>query len=101
HYFPVLIGILYIFTVPSMLVGQLFVAWLAGISAVLLYFLILEIGGSKKSAFIMGVLVSFYPSYLYFGSLLLKDTVVVPLVLLCLWLMIRIFKRFSAVLFML
>mgnify|MGYP001599454979 CR=1 FL=1 len=95
HYFAVLIGIIYTFTTPDMIVGQIFSAWLATLSVLLAYFLIIEIGGSKKSAFIAGLLISFYPSYMYFGSLLLKDTIVLPLALAGLLLAVQIMKRFD------
>ena len=101
HYFPVLIGLIYMVTAPEMIVGQTFSAWLAAFSAVLTYFLVLEIGGSKKSAFLAGLGMCFYPSYLYFGSLLLKDTIVIPLVLLALILAIQLMKKFEGVRFLL
>jgi len=53
HYFPVLIGIIYIFTIPQMIVGQLFIVWLSGISSIFLYLLILELGGTKKTSFLI------------------------------------------------
>lgn len=101
HYYPLLIGIIYTLTASKIIIGQVFSAWLAAFSVILLYFLILEIGGSKKSAFIAGLFMSFYPSYMYFGSLLLKDTVVVPLVLLSLILAIQIMKKFDGLKFLL
>lgn len=101
HYYPVLIGIIYAFTSSEMIIGQIFSAWLSALSVLLAYFLVLEIGGSKKSAFIAGLLISIYPSYLYFGSLLLKDTLVVPLVLLGIILAIQIMKSFDGLKFLL
>lgn len=95
HYFPVLIGIVYAITLPQMIVGQLFTVWLAAFSIMLLYLLIIEIGGSKKAGFLIGLIASFYPSYLYFGSLLLKDTVVIPLVLGGILLSVKIVKNFT------
>lgn len=95
HYYPVLIGIIYTLTLPSMLVGQLFSAWLAALSAALVFLLVKEISASKHWPFVTGLLVAIYPSYLFFGSLLLKDTVVIPLVLAGLWLSLNIFKSFS------
>jgi len=99
HYFPVLIGVIYIYTLPQMIIGQLFTVWLAGISAIILYLLVLEIGGTKKSAFLAGLIVAFYPSYLYFGSLLLKDTLVIPIALSGLLLSVKILKNFSVLKF--
>lgn len=100
HYFPVIIGILYMITLPEMIVGQLFAVWLSVISILLLYLLVLEIGGSKKSAFLTGLIVAFYPNYLYFGSLLLKDIMVIPLVLLGLLLIVKMLKSFNGLKFL-
>src|SRR3989344_5172678 len=99
HFFPILIGILYIFVLPSMIVGQFFTVWVAVISILLVYVVIIEIGGTKKVAFLASLVISFYPSYLYFGSVLLKDTVVIPLVLLGVFLILKMVKRFSWVKF--
>jgi len=95
HYYPVIIGYLYAFTLPEMLVGQLFAVWLAAISVLLVYLIVLEIGGSKKWAFLMGLITAIYPSYLFWGTLLLKDTLVVPLVLAGLLLTLKLIKNFS------
>lgn len=101
HYFPVLIGAVYAITSPQMIVGQLFTVWLAAFSIMLLYLLMVEIGASKKAAFLIGIIASFYPSYLYFGSLLLKDTVVIPLVLSGILLSVKMVKNFSTLKFLL
>lgn len=95
HYFPLLIGIIYVFTLPEMIVGQLFTIWLAALSVLFTYLIVREINGSKKWAFLIGLIVSVYPSYLYFGSLLLKDTLIIPLVLSALFLFIKMMKNFS------
>lgn len=94
HFFPVLIGILYMLTMPNMLVGQFFVLWLGLVSAFLLYFLVLEIGGNKKTALFAGIILTLYPSYLFFGSILLKDTVVIPLVLAGMIFFVKMLKEF-------
>lgn len=95
HGFSLMIGIIYIFIMPEMIVGQLFILWFFILSLIFAYLIIIEIGGSKKIAFISGLAVIFYPSYLYFGSLLLKDTAVVPLVLLGLLAAVKMLKNFS------
>jgi len=94
HYYPVVIGYIYAITMPEMLIGQLFSVWLAALSVFLVYLIILEIGGTKKWAFLIGLILCFYPSYLFFGSLLLKDTLVVPLVLAGLLLILKLIKNF-------
>jgi len=100
HGYPVLIGAIYSITAPEMIVGQLFSVWLSAISVLLAYLIALEIGCSKKSAFLTGLIVCIYPSFLYFGSLMLKDIVVVSLVLLGILLSIKIFKNFTVLKFL-
>lgn len=95
HFFPILIGILYMLTLPSAIVGQLFTVWFAAVSILLIYLVVLEIGGTKKTAFLVGLIATMYPSYLYFGSILLKDTMVIPLILLGILLLIKMVKNFS------
>ena len=90
HYYPVVIGIIYTFTLPEMIIGQLFGVWLAAISALFVFLIVREIGGNKKIAFLIGILASIYPSYLFYGSLLLKDTLVTPLVLFGLLLILKL-----------
>lgn len=93
-YYPVLVGYIYALTMPEMLIGQLFGVWLAAISVLFVYLIILEIGGTRKWAFLIGLIVAIYPSYLFFGSLLLKDTLIVPLVLAGLLLTLKLIKNF-------
>ncbi|TSC95203.1 MAG: hypothetical protein CEN87_215 [Parcubacteria group bacterium Licking1014_1] len=95
HYYPVLIGVIYAFTLPSMIIGQLFSAWLSALSVILVFLIVKEISVSSYWPFVIGLIVAVLPSYLFFGSLLLKDTVVIPLVLSGLLLLLKIFKNFS------
>jgi len=95
HYYPVVIGYIYALTLPEMLIGQLFAVWLAAISVLLVYLIVLEIGASKKQAFLIGLITAIYPSYLFFGSFLLKDTLVIPLILAGLLLTLKLIKNFS------
>ena len=95
HYFPVIIGYIYALTLPEMIIGQLFNVWLTGISVILVYLMVREIGGSKNWAFLTGLIVSIYPSYLFYGSLLLKDGLVVLLALSGLMLSLKLIKNFS------
>lgn len=101
HFFPILITVIYMITVPTMIVGQLFTVWLAGVSVFLIYLMVLAVGGSKKSAVLASGLAILYPSYIFFGSLLLKDTVVIPLVFIGLLLILKMAKHFSWVKFLL
>lgn len=95
HFYSYLIGIIYFFTLPEMIIPQLLTAWLAAVSCLLAYFIVLETGASKKWAFLIGLITAVYPSYLYFGSLLLKDTLVIPLVLSGVLFCLKLIKRFS------
>ena len=95
HFYPVVIGYIYVLTLPEMIIGQLFGVWLAAISILLTYLIVLEIGGSRIWAFLIGLIVAIYPSYLFYGSLLLKDTLVVPLALVGLLLTLKLIKNFS------
>ncbi len=95
HYFPTIIGYVYFFTIPSMVVGQLFNAFIAGVAIMLLYFIVLEISQSSRWAFGIGLLANLYPSFLFYSSLLLKDVLVVLFALAAALLMLRILKRFS------
>lgn len=94
-YFSAIVGFLYAITVPEMLVGQLFGVWLSLICIFLVYSLVLEMGGTKKQAFIVGLVLNMYPSYLFYCSLLLKDILIVPLSIAGLFLLVRIIKKFS------
>jgi len=95
HYYPVIVGYIYAFTIPEMLIGQIFNAWLVALSVVFVYLIVQEIGGSEKQGFIAGLIVSIYPSLLFYGSLLLKDALVVLLCLIGLLLMLKLIQRFS------
>jgi len=95
HYYSVIIGFIYFFTLPEMIIPQMLTALLAALSCLLVYWIVLEIGGSKKWAFLTGLLVALYPSYLYFGSTMLKDTLVIPLILIGLLFCLKLIKKFS------
>lgn len=95
HYYPVLIGYLYALVFPNMLIGQLFNAWLVALIVLLACLITREIGASIGKVLIVGVAISFYPSLVFFGSLMLKDPLVIFLSLLSLWIMIRLFRQFD------
>lgn len=95
HYYPVIIGYLYAFTVPSMLIGQLFSAWLVALIVVFVYLIVCAIGGTEKEGFLTGLIASVYPSLAFYGSLLLKDALVVLLCLIGLLLTLKIIKKFT------
>jgi hypothetical protein len=95
HYYPVVIGFIYSFTLSEMIIGQLFSVYLTVLSVLFVFLLVQEISGSKKWAFLIGLIVCAYPSYFYFGSLLLKDTVVVPFAVLCMLFFVKMVKNFS------
>ncbi len=94
-YFPILIAFVYLLTVPNMLIGVLFAAFLGAITAVLVFLIAKELGGSGKQAFLTGLVTNFYASYMFYGSLLLRDIIIIPLAIFGLWLIVRTAKRFS------
>jgi len=95
HFYPVLIGIIYTLTLPKMIIGQLFSVWLSALSVAFVFLIVKEISVSKYWPFITGLIVAIMPSFLFFGSLLLKDTVVITLVLSGLLLSLKMLKSFS------
>ncbi|MFA5878114.1 MAG: glycosyltransferase family 39 protein [Candidatus Staskawiczbacteria bacterium] len=95
NYYPAIIGYIYAFTIPSMLMGQLFNAWLATLIAIFVYLIVREAGRSEKEGFLVGLIASVYPSLVFFGSLMLKDSLVVLLSIIGLLLVLKIIKRFS------
>jgi hypothetical protein len=75
--------------------GQIFNAWLVAITVIFVYLIVREIGRSEKEAFLVGLIASIYPSLAFYGSLLLKEALVVLVFTIGLFLMLKIIKRFS------
>lgn len=94
HIYPVVVGYIYALTTPNMLIGQIFNALLCAVIVILVYLIVLEMGGSEKGGFFAGLAASVYPSLLFYGSLLLKDAIVVLLSLLAFFYILKIIKRF-------
>src|SRR3989344_216374 len=88
------------FVVPDELVPKLLNAFLAAVSALLVYFIAREVGAGKRGGFIAGLLVGLYPSFLYYGSLLAHDAIIVSLAMLALLAMVRLIKQFSLLQFL-
>jgi hypothetical protein len=82
-------------TSSQMLGGELFNVWLVLISIICVFLIVKEIGGSDKQAFAAGLVANFYPSLLFYGSLLIKDAVIVCVCMLWLILTIKLIKSFS------
>jgi len=95
HYYPIIVGAVYALTTPAEIIGLLLNVWLATIAVVLTYLIVLEVGGTWKSAFLVGLLVAIYPSYLFMTSLLLKEAIEIFFVLLGLLFIIKTIKNFS------
>lgn len=95
HYFPAIVGGLYALTFPEKIIGQMFSIWWTVLSVWLVYMVSRELGVSNKSALIAGFLAVLYPSYLYFGSLVLRESFVAVLVLSLLYLLMRLLRAFS------
>ncbi|MBI2642222.1 MAG: hypothetical protein HYW97_00010 [Candidatus Wildermuthbacteria bacterium] len=95
NWYPVLIAVLYFVTVPNVIVGVMVNVWFVALSALLLYALVLQLGASRKWAFLVGLSPILYPSYLYWGSILLRESLVIVLALASVLLMLKLQKRFS------
>lgn len=95
RYYALVIGVLYTITMPEMIIGQIFGVWLAILAIIFVYLIVKELGVSRKWAFIIGLIVTLYPSYLFYSSLLLKDGLVTLLSLFGLLLCLRLIKNFS------
>lgn len=94
HYYPIIMGFIYFISSADMIAGQLFNVWLAVLTCLIIYFLTIEIGGSQRAGFIAGIIACIYPSYVFYGSLLLKDTIFAPIILLAILLGIKLLKNF-------
>jgi len=95
HYYPVIIGALYALTMPEEIIGLMLNVWLVALTVIFVYLIILEIGGSKNNAFIIGLVVALYPSYVFNSGLLLKDTLQITFVILGLLFLIKTIKKFT------
>ena len=93
--YPVIVGYIYAVTIPSMLLGQLFNAWLVALLIIFIYLIVREIGGTEEDGFLTGLIASIYPSLAFYGSLLLKDALEVLLCMIALLLIMKIIKKFS------
>lgn len=99
QYYPVVLGIIYAAFGSTQLIAKSFGVIFAALSAALIYLICREMGASSKKSFWSGMVVNLYPSYLFYGSLLLKDTLIVPLALAGLLLSIKLLRRFKLWLF--
>jgi len=95
HYYPVVVGVIYALTAPDMLLGQLFNAWLTALIAVFVYLICIEIGSSVRGAVLVSAIVNFYPSLVFFGGLLVRDSLVALLATAGLYFIILMMKSFS------
>lgn len=100
HYYPVIVAYIYIFTLESVLIGELFNAWLVALLVIFVYLIAREIGSTEKLSFLVGLIACFYPSLVFFGSFLLKEALVVLLCMVGLLLAIKIIKSFSVLKFL-
>lgn len=95
HAYPMMVGWLYAFTLDEMLIGQIFNAWLSALVVVMAYLVAIEIGGSRLGALGAALIVNVYPSFIFFGSLLLREALVALLATSSLLLAIKVLKKFS------
>jgi len=101
HLYPVIIGYIYALTLPSEIIGLIINVWLAVLSVLLVYLIVLELGASEKNAFVVGLIAAIYPSYVFISGLLLKDVFEVCFVMFGLLFTFKIIKKFSWWLFLL
>lgn len=95
HTYPLFIGALYAVSIPDQFVGKALNIWVASLSILLLYFLAKELGAKEKWAITASVFGIAYPSYLYFNSLLIRESIVAALVLGGVLMMLKLLKEFS------
>ena len=95
NYYPVFLGVIYALTLPKELIGIMLNVWLAAVSICFVYLIVLEIDGSKKSAFLVGIISAIYPSYIFDSGLLLKDALEINFVILGLFFLIKTIKRYA------
>lgn len=95
NWYSVVIGGLYAATISSLLVGKMLSVWFAAVAITVLSLIVIELGGSKKSAVLVGLMGTVYPSFLYFGSMLLKESIVAAAALLAFLFLLKLIKKFS------
>jgi len=95
NHYSIIIGYIYALLLPEMLIGQMLNAWIIALLAVFVYLIVLEMKGSEKEGFLAGLIVSIYPSLLFFGSLLGKDAWVALLSTIAMFLVLKLIKAFS------
>jgi len=95
HFYPILIGVVYTIFSPNIIFGELFNAILCAMVSLFVYWIIIELNGSVRKAFVTGFIVSLYPSLALDGALLLKDALTACLALSILLLIIKLIKCFD------
>lgn len=95
HWYPVFVGMVYAITVPALIVGKMLSVWFAAAAIALLFLIAKELGASERGAFAAGFIASLYPSFLYFGSLLIRESAIVFVVLLASLLLVKLIREFS------
>lgn len=95
NYYSLVVGFIYRLTLPEMIIGELFNAWLIALSVLFVFLITKEITNSERWAFLIGLIINIYPSYTFYGGLLLKEALFVCLILAGLFLIIKSIKNFS------
>jgi len=95
HYYPVILGYIYALTLPEEIIGLMLNVWLVALSVIFVYLIVLEIGGSGKNAFLIGLIAAVYPSYVFNSGLLLKEAFQMCFVALGLLFLIKTIKKFT------
>lgn len=93
-WYTILLGGWYALGGTHPLWGGALSALLAAAASLFLFSLLREFGGSARTALLSALFgANAYPSYLYFGSLTLRDTAIVPLVLAGFFVVMRFFAK--------
>lgn len=93
--YPVFVALFYALTVQDKFIGQMISVWFFLLSLVILYFVMKEIGVGESWRFRTGIIAALYPSYLYFSSMMLKESLIAFLFLLSLLLSLKLMKHVS------
>lgn len=94
-WYPVIVGYIYALLGPNMFFGQMLNAWACAVAAVVVYLIVLQIGRSENEGFWMGIIAALYPSFIFFGSSMLKEALVVLFAMTGLLFVLKLIQNFS------
>lgn len=94
-WYPVIVGYIYALFGTEMFFGQMLNAWAAALASVIIYLIVLQTGRSENESFWVGAISIAYPSFIFFGSSMLKESLVVLLAMFSLLMALKLIKNFS------